>query len=217
MVLKKCPQLPNKVSSSLLSVKYLIITLLTLSLPTPPYLLTHPNYKNFMSTTKKQTEANRQNALKSTGPKTEQGKSISSQNAVKHGLYARDVIINSPHLRENRVDYELLYESLCDELQPESMFQTFLVRKIANCLWRSRRAVSAETAHINRRLDNVNREYNHDFMGKYYYEEDIDELDTEDFTEFDQQDLDNIIGTMSLPDDNDSKKSSAMKCASTGN
>ncbi len=35
-----------------------------------------------------QIAANRRNALKSTGPKTRQGKRASSRNAVKHGVYA---------------------------------------------------------------------------------------------------------------------------------
>lgn len=36
-----------------------------------------------------QIVANRRNALKSTGPKTGQGKRASSRNAVKHGVYAQ--------------------------------------------------------------------------------------------------------------------------------
>ena len=38
--------------------------------------------------TQKQIKANRQNAQKSTGPKTSDGKAVVSQNAVKHGLFA---------------------------------------------------------------------------------------------------------------------------------
>jgi hypothetical protein len=40
----------------------------------------------------KQTEANRRNALKSTGPITEEGKLQSRRNAVRHGLTAETVI-----------------------------------------------------------------------------------------------------------------------------
>jgi hypothetical protein len=39
-----------------------------------------------------QIEANRRNALKSTGPKTEAGKQASRRNAVRHGLTAETVI-----------------------------------------------------------------------------------------------------------------------------
>ncbi|MHC4445109.1 MAG: hypothetical protein ACYTA5_21125 [Planctomycetota bacterium] len=42
----------------------------------------------------KQLQANRQNAKKSTGPKTPEGKARSSQNALKHGLLARQILIN---------------------------------------------------------------------------------------------------------------------------
>jgi len=38
-------------------------------------------------TTQKQIKANRQNAQKSTGPKTDEGKAAVSQNAVKHGIF----------------------------------------------------------------------------------------------------------------------------------
>ncbi len=43
-------------------------------------------------TSYRQIEANRRNALKSTGPKTEAGKQASRCNAVRHGLTAETVI-----------------------------------------------------------------------------------------------------------------------------
>jgi hypothetical protein len=44
-------------------------------------------------TTEKQNEANRINAQKSTGPRTDEGKQRSSQNALKHGLLAKRSVI----------------------------------------------------------------------------------------------------------------------------
>jgi hypothetical protein len=44
--------------------------------------------------TEKQIQANRQNALASTGPKTEAGKSAASLNAVKLGMYALSPVVN---------------------------------------------------------------------------------------------------------------------------
>lgn len=106
-----------------------------------------------MPISKKQIKANRQNAKKSTGPKTEEGKKVSSQNGTTHGLNAVNIIINSPHLKENQKEYEILVAALMDELQPRSQLQTHQVYKIANCHWRYRRLINAETALINRQTD----------------------------------------------------------------
>ena len=43
-------------------------------------------------TSYRQVEANRRNALRSTGPKTEGGKQVSRCNAVRHGLTAETVL-----------------------------------------------------------------------------------------------------------------------------
>jgi hypothetical protein len=114
-----------------------------------------------MPASKKQRTTNRANARKSSGPTSAEGKAVASQNAVKHGLYARDIIIDSPHYKEDPAEYEHLRQSLFDELKPVGLFQEYLVRKIANCLWRSRRAAIAETARINRNLDDIESDYNY--------------------------------------------------------
>jgi hypothetical protein len=49
----------------------------------------------------RQFQANRLNALKSTGPRTEEGKRTSRRNAVRHGLTAETVI----DCLEDREDY----------------------------------------------------------------------------------------------------------------
>ena len=51
--------------------------------------------------TKAQIKANQQNAQKSTGPQTAEGKTVVSQNAIKHGLFTDSVIKG-----ENQADYE---------------------------------------------------------------------------------------------------------------
>jgi len=48
-----------------------------------------------LTTSKKQVMANRVNALKSTGPKSDRGKASSAQNARRHGLLAKAVIAGS--------------------------------------------------------------------------------------------------------------------------
>ena len=46
-----------------------------------------------MTISEKQLLANQRNALKSTGPRTEAGKSISKQNSTSHGLCAQQIVI----------------------------------------------------------------------------------------------------------------------------
>lgn len=105
-----------------------------------------------MAISQKQLEANRRNASRSTGPKTEQGKAVASRNAITHGLATSDIVINSPHLKEDAQQYEHLLKSLFEELRPEGVLQQHLVVKIANCLWRYRRVINAETAQISNQL-----------------------------------------------------------------
>ena len=112
------------------------------------------------NTSQNRRRANRINAQKSTGPKTAQGKGNVRHNAVKHGLYSPDIIINSPHLKENAEEYDLLLASLMAELKPVGLLQESLVRKIADCLWRMRRVIRAETAEISRGLEYVDRDLN---------------------------------------------------------
>ncbi len=105
-----------------------------------------------MTVSQKQLIANQNNAKKSTGPRTKSGKLAASRNAITHGLHARDNIITSPHLQESQTEFAALTLSLIEELNPDGAFQTQLVHRIANCLWRARRATRAETAHLNRQL-----------------------------------------------------------------
>jgi hypothetical protein len=44
-------------------------------------------------TSDKKAEANRRNALKSTGPKTPGGKAAVRLNALKHGLLSQDILL----------------------------------------------------------------------------------------------------------------------------
>ena len=44
-------------------------------------------------TSEKKAEANRRNALKSTGPKTPEGKDAVRLNALKHGLLSRETLL----------------------------------------------------------------------------------------------------------------------------
>jgi hypothetical protein len=85
--------------------------------------------------TQKQINANRQNAKKSTGPKSDEGKATVSQNAIKHGLFAQSVVFG-----ENEADYEVFHDNMLAELAPVGVVESMLAERAVNLAWRLRRA-----------------------------------------------------------------------------
>jgi hypothetical protein len=93
-------------------------------------------------TSLKQIEANRRNALKSTGPTTPEGKERSRCNAVRHGLTAETVIA----ALEDAEDYQAFEAAVIADYDAESAVERELVLRLASVLWRLRRATSIEAA-----------------------------------------------------------------------
>src|SRR5262249_29634922 len=92
-------------------------------------------------TSYRQIEANRRNALKSTGPKTETGKQASRSNAVRHGLTAETVI----SALEDAEDYKAFEAAITADYDAQSAVERELVPRLASLLWRLRRATTMET------------------------------------------------------------------------
>ncbi len=88
--------------------------------------------------------ANRANARLSTGPKTPEGKAVSSQNARKHGLTSRDLTVPP----NDRPEFDQLQTSLYEDLQPEGALETELFRQIVRAAWNLRRIPRLETELI---------------------------------------------------------------------
>ena len=86
-------------------------------------------------TSQAQINANRLNAQKSTGPRTAEGKRAVSQNAVKHGLFAREAVIKC----EDPAEFELHREALLDELRPVGAIESMLAERIVSLSWRLQR------------------------------------------------------------------------------
>ena len=93
-------------------------------------------------TSLRQIEANRHNALKSTGPTTPDGKERSRCNAVRHGLTAETVIA----VLESSEDYEAFETTVISDYNAETAVERQLVLRLVSVLWRLRRATSMETA-----------------------------------------------------------------------
>ena len=104
-------------------------------------------------TSEKQEQANAQNAQLSTGPVTTEGKAVVARNAVKHGIFARDLVINAGDGREDEMEYHELLDELKKDLAPVGRMEMLLVEKIAVNYWRLRRLVRFETGEIRERLD----------------------------------------------------------------
>jgi len=92
--------------------------------------------------------ANRQNALKSTGPKTPRGKAFSRRNALKHGLFARHFMDFGVH-KEDPGQYEELLNGLRADYRPAGTAEKLEVEYIANCWWKRKRLWRYENA-VNR-------------------------------------------------------------------
>jgi hypothetical protein len=84
----------------------------------------------------KQIEANRRNALQSTGPKCPVGKTIASRNATRHGFYASAVVLP----QEDAEEYLRLARRLVWAYQPSGVLEEELVRTIIETHWQLRRA-----------------------------------------------------------------------------
>lgn len=92
-------------------------------------------------TSLRQIEANRRNALKSTGPKTEAGKQQSRCNAVRHGLTAETVV----GMLEDQDDYKAFELAVTADFDAQTAVERELVLRLASLLWRLRRATAIDT------------------------------------------------------------------------
>jgi hypothetical protein len=109
--------------------------------------------QNKTNTSLKKIESNRRNALRSTGPRTVEGKNRVSYNALKHGLLSsKDVVIPGD---EDPAEFESLLEQLREDLQPVGKIEHCLLHEIAACWWRLRRALRCESGEIRKAKDDA--------------------------------------------------------------
>lgn len=84
---------------------------------------------------RKQLAANRTNAQRSTGPKTAGGKARSSQNSLRHGLFARETLLKG----EPQEVFDKFRTAMLADLHPQGMREEVLVDRIIGLEWRLRR------------------------------------------------------------------------------
>ena len=92
----------------------------------------------------KQLKANRENAKKSTGPKSAGGKRISSQNALTHGLFAKAVLLPGESLE----NFNSLHRAYINEFIPIIQQEFDLIETLTMCRWRIRRVWTLEASSL---------------------------------------------------------------------
>ena len=108
--------------------------------------------------TNKQIEANRRNAAKSTGPKTEEGKQTSKANAWKHGLAAKNMLY-SPMRHEDHNAFLEMRNDLMKSWQPAGLKEEQLVDMIASAYNRMQRLERIESGYMDRALATMQRRF----------------------------------------------------------
>ena len=86
--------------------------------------------------------ANRLNAQKSTGPRSEEGKLRSARNSIRHGMLSKHIVV----LEEDPAEFQALLTALHEEWKPVGPTQRILVERIASHQWKLLRVARAEAA-----------------------------------------------------------------------
>src|ERR1022692_3739645 len=99
-----------------------------------------PERKFEMVISEKQQQANRQNAQKSTGPKTPEGREAVRFNALTYGLRTRETILE----RENAREYSELWDELDAEWQPQTRTDRIYLETMVTSQWLLKRIAESE-------------------------------------------------------------------------
>jgi hypothetical protein len=89
--------------------------------------------------------ANRNNAAKSTGPRTAAGRAMVAKNGIGHGIYALCPVIEGV---ESEQDWKRYRKAMLASLAPEGMLEATLAERIILTAWRQQRAARFETEQI---------------------------------------------------------------------
>lgn len=93
-------------------------------------------------------EANRANAQRSTGPKTDAGKEVVKNNALKHGLLTKTLAFEN---EEAAAEFQSLCGELESDLKPEGALEKMLAEDIAVSWWKLRTVHGLQLQELNTR------------------------------------------------------------------
>jgi hypothetical protein len=116
--------------------------------------------------------ANRRNASKSTGPKTQEGKRRSSKNALVIGVFSNEVLIPGDDVEQ----FRKFRMALCNDLQPEGAAEYLLVENMICAAWRLRRLAAVEAGLFARGLREQDPENRREAMAFFREDEMLGKL-----------------------------------------
>lgn len=90
----------------------------------------------------RKVRANRRNAKRSTGPRTERGKRAAARNAITHGLFCRELVLPG----EDDAAFVRFRAAMLADLRPRSAVEFVLCDRVVALAWRLRRVTAAEAA-----------------------------------------------------------------------
>jgi hypothetical protein len=108
-----------------------------------------------MATSERRKRANRENARRSTGPRTVEGKEAVRMNALQHGFCASEILIRKGDGKEDATEFEELLNALKADLAPVGVLESMLVERILTAFWRLRRIARFETGAVRANLDDA--------------------------------------------------------------
>jgi hypothetical protein len=94
--------------------------------------------------TDRRSETSAINGAKSRGPVSADGKAKSSRNAVKFGIFSKDLLLPG----ESQEDFDALLNALLDEHKPAGHLEAGMIERLAVTMWRQQRLLKAERATI---------------------------------------------------------------------
>src|SRR2546423_5567258 len=113
---------------------------MSIALPQEEQTATRPLCAKSKPVSEARLRANRLNAKKSTGPRSNQGKARSAQNAHRHGLCSESALLPG----ECQATYNIFEAELKEELRPRTALQHTLFPDLARLIWKMRRLPDAE-------------------------------------------------------------------------
>ena len=107
-----------------------------------PHTLLYTETRMRLSHITNRAKASRKNGRLATGPKTSQGKQISSLNALKHGILADIACMPA----EKRDGFHIMLDDFIAKIGPADGVEYYLMEQLAMATWRMRRVWAADTA-----------------------------------------------------------------------